>query len=544
MQCAQQLTAKTVFFFLDRAPRRQVGTLAGAMMARYAVGQNKGLDVITTALKQGANASASINELVLDVIANALKHSANVAATINDLVRTTSPADVIMLVDRLIVRRDAAINKLFAAAPSIESKPVKAWLTLALNNQAGSVVGENIEQHIVNFALYDGWNRRRFEFLTLQVLIKAERDGLLDAFFKSSKFYSWDNIPGACKMGILRCTLKKNPGNYTRIRGLLAEQLSLLDHLELMELDIASGYSYSCPSHEEITKKFISAAPAHVRQDFEALVMPFYDAHDQSLMDARINNETRQKLTDAIKSHVTLGKPLSLIRIGDCEAYAYSGNSEHVTESDVKLRETHWWGCELNPSLRARIQVQVREAIEQADYLGMPSIFRFIRDVSETTNSMTSTASLRGLVAAMSCIKPKIGSKIVEDRIHQVMFSLKSIRALAHDSLPVHIISSVKPKVVKKFGLRANAITVPTHNKTRSNDVFQAIGKPLPFVYDGIINEIRSSVKIGDLVLVGAGIIGKTFVHEAYKCGGIALDVGSMVDYWAGAKTRSVADLV
>jgi hypothetical protein len=44
--------------------------------------------------------------------------------------------------------------------------------------------------------------------------------------------------------------------------------------------------------------------------------------------------------------------------------------------------------------------------------------------------------------------------------------------------------------------------------------------------------------------LVGAGIVGKIFAHEAKMCGAVALDVGSLLDYMMERKTRTIADLI
>jgi hypothetical protein len=48
----------------------------------------------------------------------------------------------------------------------------------------------------------------------------------------------------------------------------------------------------------------------------------------------------------------------------------------------------------------------------------------------------------------------------------------------------------------------------------------------------------------GRLVIVGAGYLGKWICDEARTRGGVALDLGSIVDYWVGLKTRSYLDLV
>jgi hypothetical protein len=47
----------------------------------------------------------------------------------------------------------------------------------------------------------------------------------------------------------------------------------------------------------------------------------------------------------------------------------------------------------------------------------------------------------------------------------------------------------------------------------------------------------------GKLVIVGAGYLGKWLTGLAKARGGVALDLGSIVDYWVGIRTRSYVDL-
>ena len=65
----------------------------------------------------------------------------------------------------------------------------------------------------------------------------------------------------------------------------------------------------------------------------------------------------------------------------------------------------------------------------------------------------------------------------------------------------------------------------------------------LPFVYEDIEKQVANSVFPGTLVLVASGSIGKIFCATAQKQSGVALDIGSMADYWVDLKTRSIADL-
>jgi hypothetical protein len=59
-----------------------------------------------------------------------------------------------------------------------------------------------------------------------------------------------------------------------------------------------------------------------------------------------------------------------------------------------------------------------------------------------------------------------------------------------------------------------------------------------PTGYEHIQEKIKSNTQPGDLVLIGAGILGKAYVHAACKNGAVALDIGSVIDGWAGVPSR------
>jgi hypothetical protein len=55
-----------------------------------------------------------------------------------------------------------------------------------------------------------------------------------------------------------------------------------------------------------------------------------------------------------------------------------------------------------------------------------------------------------------------------------------------------------------------------------------------PAVYEQTIAWIRTSIGKGDLVLIAAGILGKVYCQAVKEQGGIAVDIGSVVDLCSG----------
>jgi hypothetical protein len=42
----------------------------------------------------------------------------------------------------------------------------------------------------------------------------------------------------------------------------------------------------------------------------------------------------------------------------------------------------------------------------------------------------------------------------------------------------------------------------------------------------------------GQAFLIGAGVLGKVYCHRVKELGGVAIDVGSLIDAWAGVESR------
>jgi hypothetical protein len=57
-------------------------------------------------------------------------------------------------------------------------------------------------------------------------------------------------------------------------------------------------------------------------------------------------------------------------------------------------------------------------------------------------------------------------------------------------------------------------------------------------VLDDMIAQLPADLS-GRMVIVGAGYAGKVILREAKNRGAVALDLGSVLDYWIGASTRS-----
>src|SRR6202012_356360 len=91
-----------------------------------------------------------------------------------------------------------------------------------------------------------------------------------------------------------------------------------------------------------------------------------------------------------------------------------------------------------------------------------------------------------------------------------------------------------------RFGaaIAQNIVVPPRHASLASFGMNEMGPKVLPEVMNETIAQLPADLH-GRLVIVGAGYAGKVIVQEAKARGAVALDLGSVLDYWIGISTRS-----
>lgn len=518
------LMVRTGIAVLDRVPRRRLLSFIHAAQKRY-------------------DNYSQLN----DIAAVAIAHSSDTAATINSIVKATNQQDVAEYLIALVNSRSQLIHRLFATCESIESDLVRATVDLLRTDNNGGELPQPILDRYLTIARASGLQiQRKLELQILLAELKAERLDRALNLIATSKAWAIHTLPGPHRTGLLRCARKNGTVEYENLRRAIDSGLTELDQLKLLDIDISAGLAAQ-KTHNDFVAEFVKSGPKSFVREFCNIVKPFYDKHDLKFMDARVNPTIAEELLSVIKQALKSQAPLALVRAGDGEAYAFSSETGMglATVQDESMREQHWWGCELQQSMRSELQTQIRDALENADIIGVPSVFRFIRDSHFSTKSLSSTVSMRGLATVMSCIKPKTGAIITEDRIHQVIFSRERLMELIRiTSGRVVVVSSLRDELLSDIIPGSHSITIPTHHKMKTNSIFTTGDVSLPYVYQSTVHIIHQTVRQGDLVLVAGGIIGKIFAQVARNCGAVALDVGSMFDYAAGAKTRSVADVI
>lgn len=257
---------------------------------------------------------------------------------------------------------------------------------------------------------------------------------------------------------------------------------------------------------------------------------------DGTLADTDIRRDQCERFVATVREKLEAREPWSFIRVGDGEsnALAYAPDIARFAQSDAAEREHVWWGRALEPDARAALAVRVLGAMRGADALGVPTLERLLRDVRLERREFLSGRAGRGLRTVMEALESgalKAGfmtsAHLQHDlerwNLYRALFDgLDAIAVSCHAGLPV-----------------ARTIVVPPRHASLAAFGMREMGpKILPEVLDDIIAQLGDDLS-GRLVIVGAGYAGKIVVAEAKARGAVALDLGSILDYWMGAATRS-----
>lgn len=216
-------------------------------------------------------------------------------------------------------------------------------------------------------------------------------------------------------------------------------------------------------------------------------------------------------------------EPFSLIRLGDGEA-RLMGYPDLVERKDLDTSIRYWYGThQLTDDQVLSLRSELIAAIENADILGLPSayqqnknrFYQIVWDVAERENL--------------------IQENVTEANIHKQMCELGLLGELLAGLDRVALITcrDLGDKLKEKYNIGVvRMYSVPVEGHT---------GKPrerhYPEFHAALLD--RLVVHPGELFLIGAGPNGKVYCDAVKRAGGVALDIGSVFDGWAGVPSRS-----
>ncbi len=472
---------------------------------------------------------------------------------INDTlaINLATDEDMIKSLESLFLKRDPVVFALFDLVDNIEQN---LFVYLWLSFKRSEITGVDLPYHLDGMveALIAAPNVRyikaSLEGLAFNACLRANRLDVLEKLFTLSFRLKRETLSTTRRVALLRHLLAKGDlPTYEVTRQEFWAAETPLHRLKISDLDSAFGTHHGNASHSQIEFAFEQSAPVAISSEYIAHVKPVYDLQraNMAFMDVRSNEKERSNFKEKVLNALVLKKPFSMIRLSDGEGYAFASEHEFFSLEDQLNRERHWWGVELGQPLRTTIERSVREAVETADVLGIPSIHRLVRDVHDKSLSLKANVQGRGLMQVINHFSAhRWNSEFGDEKMNIPLFrSIEFVTSLAKAADCCVVVSSAGAEHVPTWLSELTEVVhipIPTHFRTSRNEKYHAAEKPLPFVYEEIKILIQQSVHPGTLVLVAGGIIGKIFIDTAKRSGGVAIDLGSVMDEWLDAGIHSL----
>ncbi len=276
------------------------------------------------------------------------------------------------------------------------------------------------------------------------------------------------------------------------------------------------------------------------------------EKYQKSLLFTRINPLEALSVAQVIVDSIQAEEPLSLVRLGDGEgnALTYKDEFQHLESTDWSDVQKFWWGKEhikASSKEKENITKNLQNAIVNSNILGIPDFCRLI--FSTATNQSQIQRPYNRIYRGILAIYDHLVEESFDVNENTITSSLinydleywglydyifKSINECCyiscHSNLDVFLENRYGVRTRKKYIL-------PPEFKSRKLIGNENTETHFPQIY----NEIRSNLEVaykGEMFLVAAGFLGKVYCSLISQRGGIALDIGSLADYWAGYNTR------
>jgi hypothetical protein len=235
--------------------------------------------------------------------------------------------------------------------------------------------------------------------------------------------------------------------------------------------------------------------------------------------------ERIETIVATVCTAISDGQPLSIIRLGDGEGTAM----HQPTRGEKELESSYstWFGEQyLSQAELGDIRDRLHVACANANILGLPSRFQY--NVREQYGRVF--RALKGWEL------PKQHQILADANLHwYLQFSGAMIRILQARAI-VGVIGcrDIETRLKSSFEVRRVRTWI-----VRGESQFPGT-EGEPHWPDGFCRVMESLevTEPGQPFLIGAGGLGKIYCHRVKQLGGVAIDVGSLLDAWAGVESR------
>ena len=231
---------------------------------------------------------------------------------------------------------------------------------------------------------------------------------------------------------------------------------------------------------------------------------------------------------DWFTARIAAREPASLIRLGDGE-FAWLGYGSLAPWEQTSFALNVWFGRDdFAPDQLAKTASRLREAVRNATVVGLPRGSRQMRDPF--------CGSVEAIFDQHDLRRP--GQLFTDCGIQRFWQMLLAYRDLLADLPFLGIVTSRGIGAQIKATFRIKEVrTYPVPSERKALGSFEDQGPHYPQRFEQLCEEISVPYR-GAVFLVGAGALGKIYADIIFQRGGIAIDVGSVLDGWSGIPSR------
>lgn len=257
-----------------------------------------------------------------------------------------------------------------------------------------------------------------------------------------------------------------------------------------------------------------------------------------------------------IRTAIDASQPLSLVRLGDGEGrfFPYPPHLENFLENDRIASTQVWWNMGgTDTAALDDLGVMIPASADASDILGIPDLSRVIRGSSVGTGRPVHgfARNARGLLAVINYVSTIVRRSAEQAVTPPMITSCHIHEALAFWGLWPPLLRYMReislitchpnlPDALRnQFGVETKTLhLIPAESKYAPLFGHEKPSEPhFPDVFRRMEQKLASTTP-GDIVLVAAGALGKIYCQRVREAGGIAIDIGSVADYWCGFITR------
>jgi hypothetical protein len=220
-------------------------------------------------------------------------------------------------------------------------------------------------------------------------------------------------------------------------------------------------------------------------------------------------------------------KPLCYFRVNHCENRLI-GQGYSYEHSEIEITYTRQFGYNLSEIETKALSERMQRAFLGADVVGVPSL----KPISNNKLNLLENSTY----VHFAHFNSYENSKFTTVNLHYDLGVSLGFKEFLKSVDKLYAITGRDVSVLESsLGREIKHLSIPAQYIFRENAVSK---RHYPDRFNEIIEFIRNEINPQDVVLIGAGILGKIYCHEVKVAGGIAIDLGSLFDAMVGIDSR------